>query len=510
MTALKTQARIAGLLAVAASAAAAELTHAGLRAVPSLVHVIDQAVVRATPGPLSRRAIETVGTADKLLLKLGTFAVLAALGYWLGPATRRRPWVGVAVFTALVALVLGCAATLEGVTIGGTATAAAVAWIVGLVTLHGLLALSEAPAEAPLLPGSGASRRGFLVVSYGVAAGAVLGVLGAPVLRRTVRSQQRAEVVLPAPVERAVPAVADLKTPGITSIVTPNKTFYRIDEALIVPTVDLPQWRLRITGMVDRPFELDFDELLAEPLIERWVTLACVSNEVGGELVGNARWLGVRLSSLLKRAGVQAGATQVVGRSVDGFTTGFPLEAALDDRDALVAVGMNGEPLPYNHGFPARLVVPGLYGFVSATKWLREVHLTTWDFDPYWARRGWAKQGPIKIQSRIDTPRDYAVVAEGRVPVAGVAWAPTHGIGEVHVRVNDGPWQSAILGAPLGDASWRQWQLTVDLPVGRHELEVRATTKDGLVQDEQILPPFPSGATGLHKVTVRSAAPLKP
>lgn len=509
MTALKTPTRVAGVVAVGAATAAAELTHAALRAVPSLVHVIDQAVVRATPGPISRRAIETVGSADKLLLKLGTFAVLAALGYWLGPATRRRPWVGAVVFTAMVAVVLGCAATLDGVSIGGTATAAAVAWVVGLATLHGLLTLSYAHAEGPVLPGSGASRRGFLVVSYGVAAGAVLGVLGAPVLRGSVRRQQRADVVLPAPVERAGPAVADLKTPGITSIVTPNRTFYRIDEALIVPTVDLTEWRLRVTGMVDRPFELDFQQLLAEPLIERWITLACVSNEVGGELVGNARWLGVRLSSLLKRAGVQAGATQVVGRSVDGFTAGFPLEAAFDGRDALVAVGMNGEPLPYTHGFPARLVVPGLYGYVSATKWLREVHLTTWDFDPYWARRGWAKQGPIKVQSRIDTPRNYAVVATGQVPVAGVAWAPVRGIGRVEVRVNGAPWQSADLGEPLGDACWRQWQTTVDLPVGRHEIEVRATTADGLVQDEQVQPPFPSGATGLHKLTVRSAAPLK-
>jgi DMSO/TMAO reductase YedYZ molybdopterin-dependent catalytic subunit len=300
-----------------------------------------------------------------------------------------------------------------------------------------------------------------------------------------------------------VPGGADLGVEGVAPFVTPNSDFYRIDTALLVPQVRTEGWTLRVHGMVDRELELTFDELLARDLVEADVTLACVSNEVGGDLVGNARWLGARLDDLLREAGVQRGATQVVPRSADGFAAGFPTQVAMDGRDALVAVGMNGEPLPLEHGFPARLVVPGLYGYVSATKWLTEIELTRLgDFDSYWVRRGWAKEAPIKTQSRIDTPRSGASLRTGRVPVAGVAWAQSRGIRTVEVRVDDGPWRPARLGAGVGDDTWRQWVYDWDVHEGNHTLAVRATDGDGDTQTGEREAPIPSGATGWHTIEV--------
>ena len=256
--------------------------------------------------------------------------------------------------------------------------------------------------------------------------------------------------------------------------------------------------------MVDEPFELTYDELLALPLVERHITLSCVSNQVGGSLVGTAKWLGVRLADLLARAGVQPGATQLVGRSVDRFTVGFPVAIATDGRDALVAVGMNGEPLPAPHGFPARLVIPGLYGYVSATKWLKEIELTTFEaFDAYWVQRNWSRDGPVKVQSRIDVPRDFSRVKAGTHTVAGVAWAPHRGIGRVEVRVDQGPWRDAALGPALGDDSWRQWSSPWKAVPGTHQIAVRATTGDGEVQTATRHSPFPDGATGHHQIEVR-------
>jgi DMSO/TMAO reductase YedYZ molybdopterin-dependent catalytic subunit len=301
-----------------------------------------------------------------------------------------------------------------------------------------------------------------------------------------------------------LPAAADLGIEGLPPFQTPNADFYRIDTALTVPQVDPATWRLRVTGMVDRELELTFDDLLGRPLVEADVTLTCVSNEVGGGLIGNARWLGARLADLLEEAGVQPGATQLVGRSVDGFTVGFPTEVALDGREALVAVGMNGEPLPIEHGFPARLVVPGLYGYVSATKWLAEIELTTWEaFDAYWVPRGWAKEGPIKTQSRIDVPASLAAVPAGPTAVAGVAWAPTRGIERVEVQVDDGRWAPARLAAPVGEDTWRQWVYEWDATPGGHTLRVRATDGTGQLQTEERAEPIPDGASGWHTIQVR-------
>ncbi len=298
----------------------------------------------------------------------------------------------------------------------------------------------------------------------------------------------------------------DDEIPGISTYISPNDGFYRIDTALVVPQVDPAGWRLRFTGMVDNPYEVTFDEILAMDLSDHVITLSCVSNRVGGNLVGNARWTGVPLAELLDRAGVQPGAGQVVGRSVDDWTAGFPTSAVYDGRDAILAVGMNGEPLPTRHGFPARLVIPGLYGYVSAVKWIEEINLTTWDgFDAYWVPRGWSKEGPMKTQSRIDLPSAGSasgLVAGQAAPIAGIAWAPTRGISAVEVDVDGEGWEPCVLGEALGNDSWVQWHRDWTPTAGRHRIRVRATDGDGELQPQGPKDPRPDGAEGWHLVTV--------
>jgi DMSO/TMAO reductase YedYZ molybdopterin-dependent catalytic subunit len=296
----------------------------------------------------------------------------------------------------------------------------------------------------------------------------------------------------------------DLGISGLSPIVTPNAEFYRIDTSLLVPRVDAAAWELSVNGMVDRPLTLTYADLLALPLHERYVTIACVSNEVGGDLVGNALWRGALLRDVLDSAGVRDGATQVVGRSFDGWTCGFPTEWVMTDaRDALIAVAMNDEPLPAEHGFPARLIVPGLFGYVSATKWLTNIELTTWEaFDAYWVPLGWAKEGPILTQSRIDVPRSGDTVGGGDVAVAGVAWAPDRGISGVEVRVDDGAWQPAELSTPINHATWVQWRFAWSATSGGHELRVRATDGEGTLQEERATRPPPDGARGHHTISV--------
>ena len=290
---------------------------------------------------------------------------------------------------------------------------------------------------------------------------------------------------------------------GISPIVTPNPDFYRIDTAIVVPSVDVNGWKLSVSGMVDRPYEMTFAQLIEMGLVETPVTLSCVSNKVGGHLVDNAVWRGVPLADVLNRAGVQRGATQIVGRSVDNWNSGFPTELAFDGRTALVAVAMNGEPLPREHGFPARLVVAGLYGYVSATKWLEEIRLTTWEgFDSYWVPRGWAKRGPIKTQSRIDVPKRSARVRRGRVAIAGIAWAPTRSIEKVEVQVDDNPWVTAELSNNMSINSWRQWVYAWDATAGKHRIRCRATDGTGYTQTSEVRPPAPDGATGWHTIEV--------
>lgn len=300
-----------------------------------------------------------------------------------------------------------------------------------------------------------------------------------------------------------VPAGADLRIPGLTPFVTPNDDFYRIDTALALPQVDPDEWTLRVHGMVDRPVELSFGELLRRPLIEHDITLTCVSNEVGGQYAGNARWLGASLADLLRAAGIRAGADQILSRSADGWTCSTPVETVLDGRDALLAVAMNGDPLPVAHGFPARMVVPGLYGYVSATKWVVDLEITRFtDSEAYWTARGWADRAPVKTMARIDLPASTGKVGPGRVPIAGVAWAQHRGISAVEVRIGRSPWREARLAPVPGTDTWRQWVLEWDAVPGTHRLEARATDGTGATQPADYRPPIPDGATGWHSVEV--------
>ncbi|SBV29649.1 DMSO/TMAO reductase YedYZ, molybdopterin-dependent catalytic subunit [Micromonospora krabiensis] len=364
-----------------------------------------------------------------------------------------------------------------------------------------------APGGGPLEVTDPQSRRRFLTgagVLLGVAA--VGGFGGRWLAGRRGVTAAREAVVLPAPVSPApaVPAGADLSLTQLAPYVTPNFGFYRIDTALVVPQVDPETWRLRIHGRVRKPLTLSFADLLARPMVERYVTLACVSNEVGGDLIGNARWLGVPIKDLLDEVEPEEGADQVVGRSVDGWTCGTPTAALRDGRDALLAVGMNGEPLPVEHGFPVRMVVPGLYGYVSACKWVTELELTSFaDFDAYWVPRGWSAQGPIKTQSRIDAPRARNRLTAGRVMVAGVAWAQHRGVQRVEVRVDDGPWQEAELAPTVSVDTWVQWSWAWDATPGEHRLQVRATDSTGETQTSREQDVAPDGATGWHTVQVK-------
>ena len=295
-----------------------------------------------------------------------------------------------------------------------------------------------------------------------------------------------------------MPTGADLEIRGLTTVYVANDDFFRIDTALRVPVADPATWRLHVRGRVDRPFSLTYEELLDLPQIEADITLTCVSNEVGGDLVGNARWQGVPLVTLLEGAGVQAGDRQIIGRSVDGFTAGFPTLTAIDVEEAMVAVGMNGVPLPAEHGFPARLVVPGPYGYVSATKWISAIELTDFDEPGYWFPRGWAKEGPIKTAARIDVAR---ADAPGRGVIAGVAWAPTRGVQGVEVRVDNGPWVPATLAEQLDVDCWRQWYLPWDAPPGLHKIAARATDRLGELQTDQRTLVAPDGASGYAAIT---------
>jgi DMSO/TMAO reductase YedYZ molybdopterin-dependent catalytic subunit len=389
------------------------------------------------------------------------------------------------------------------------ATLATLAGITVLVVLRGTRHTGRAPAQAPAVVRIGAlHRRGFLVASTAIVVlGAAAGDFGRRLRQARNVEGARARVAAsldgpPPTVPAEVPAF-DADVHGLSPLITPNADFYRIDTRILVPQVDPDGWSLHITGLVDHEVELSFDALLDMDRIAEYVTLACVSNEVGGDLVGNALWSGVPLRDLLDLAGASAEATQIVGRAVDGWTAGFPTNVIDDGRPAMVAVTMNGEPLPVKHGFPARLIIPGLYGYVSATKWLAEIELTTWEaFDGYWIRRGWAKEGPIKTQSRIDVPRAGASIAAGRTPVAGAAWAPTRSIEQVEVRIDDNPWEQVRLSGALSENTWVQWLHTWDATPGTHRLAVRATDGDGDIQSPEIAPPEPSGATGHHTITV--------
>jgi DMSO/TMAO reductase YedYZ molybdopterin-dependent catalytic subunit len=508
----KTQARasLSGAAAAALALGVSELA-AGLFGLPSLVEGLGNWVIDVVPTPLKDWAIETFGTNDKLVLLIGIVVVTILVGAVVGAWSRRRFGAAIAVFLGFAVVAALAAARDPQVSMGTAIIPAGLAAITGLGTLqwlHTVTSAAEHEAAAETPSSSDLSRRNVIL---GI--GAVLGVaavsagVGRNLLERAKRTAAgREEVALPAPT-RPLPAVspgAELGIDGLSSVLTSNESFYRIDTAISVPRVDIQEWTLEVVGRVDRPYSISYFDLLDMRMVERDVTLSCVSNRVGGDLVGNARWLGVPLTEILNRAGVQDGAEQLVGHSVDGFTVGFPVEAAFDGREALVAVGMNGEPLPIEHGFPARLVVAGLYGYVSATKWLSSIELTGWDeFDAYWIPRGWSKEAPIKTQSRIDTPQSNARFDSGPRQVAGVAWAPTRGISKVEVQLGEGAdWVEAELSESLSDNTWLQWAVEWDAPAGDHQLQVRATDGEGNLQTDEVRPPAPDGATGWHRVHV--------
>lgn len=492
----------AGAVAAGLALGVSELAAGVAPVLPSLVEGIGNRVVDGVPAPVREWAISVFGTADKIVLLAGITLVTVALGAWLGTVARRRWWVAGVVFGGFAVLAVWAAAQDPGVSVVSAAIPAILAAGAGLWALRRLL--DPSPTGEPGDPGRRAVLRGV-----GALAGlAVISVTaGRMLLERSKRVfSGRDDVVLPAagmPLPAPGPG-AELQVEGISPLLVPNSEFYRIDTALFVPRVDVGDWALRITGAVEREVRLTYEEILDMPLVERDVTLSCVSNRVGGNLVGNARWLGVPLPDILDLARPRPEGEQVVARSVDGFTAGFPIGAAYDGRDALLAVGMNGEPLPYEHGFPARLVVAGLYGYVSATKWLEEIELTGWDdFDAYWIPRGWAKEGPVRTQSRIDTPTDFARIDAGPLVVAGVAWAPSRGISRVEVRLgDDAGWVEAELSEPLSESAWVQWKVDWDPTPGQHRITVRATDGDGVAQDETMRPPAPSGATGWHSIRV--------
>ena len=485
---------------------------------PSPVLAVGGAFVDRTPPWLKDWAIATFGTADKVALAGGMALTLLLVCAGIGAvATRSRP-LGTALF-ALVGLV-GLLAVLSRPSSGPldvVPTAAGV--VVGLWVLAALLSrLPGGPGGSELATGDdgrrpaprtadeGPARRQVLRAAGGLTALGVLGVVAGQALASAGRAAQEVAraVGLPVPARQvSVPPGATSDVPGHSAYLTPNDEFYRIDTALRVPRVDPADWRLRVTGLVDREVEITWADLLAEEHVEALVALTCVSNEVGGDLVGTARWQGWPVRELLARAGVQPEADMVLSRSVDGWTAGTPVEVLTDDRDALIAVAMNGEPLSPQHGFPVRLVVPGLYGYVSATKWVTELEVTRFDAaEGYWTPRGWSALGPIKTASRIDVPRAGASVEAGDVVVAGVAWAQTRGIERVEVQVDDGVWSEAeLLDEPTTDA-WRLWRWTWAAASGEHVLRVRATDGTGEVQTADLAPPAPDGASGWHTVPV--------
>ena len=479
-------------------------------AVPSAISAIGGFVIDLSPSWLKTFAISTFGTADKAVLAICIVGVALLIGWFVGKASAQRPFPMVIAFAA--AAVVGVAAQLgePGAVVVSVIAATAVAMGAGLLTWYGIMAWSR-PVErdatdgdsddVPVDPGR---RRLMIGLAGAVTVSAITIWIGRSMIRSRAEAQ-RSALGLPVPVERqADPSAAnDFALESLTPIVIPNDEFYRIDTALVVPAVDPEEWTLTIKGMVARDIVLTYADIAAMPLVERYVTLSCVSNKVGGGLVGNALWTGVYLKDLLNMAGVESGADQIVARSIDGWTAGFPTEIAFDGRDALLAIGMNREVLPADHGFPARLVIPGLYGYVSATKWIEEIELTTWEgVDGYWIPRGWSKEAPIKTHSRIDHPRNRASIPTGNYTLGGVAWSPTNGIERVEVQVDDGPWTEAELSKPLSNDAWLQWMLPTVFGEGEHQVRVRATDRTGFTQTEPEVQPAPDGAEGWHTITV--------
>jgi len=501
---------VLGLVVMGAGLAAAELVVGLFERTSSPVVPVGQVFIDWVPRPLKEWAIDTFGTNDKVVLVLGALIVLLGIGIGVGVLAMRGARAAAVVLTCITG-VIGAWAVLTRPeptlvkllpTIVGTAVSVGV--LLYLAPRPTTSSTTSAEPMQPVAQPMGVDRRRFVGGAIGIGSVAVIaGGVGRLLQQCFEVNSERSALSLP-PVDTpatVLPADAQLPLDGLGPFVTPNADFYRIDTALVVPQVSKDSWRLKIGGMVDNPMELTFDDLLARPQVERYITLSCVSNPVGGDLVGNARWQGVLLRDVLEEAGVHAGATQIVSRSIDDWTAGTPTEIVMDGRDAMLAIAMNGEPLPARHGYPVRMVVPGLYGYVSATKWVTQIELTRWeDYDAYWVPRGWSKEGPIKTMSRIDTDRRGAT--PGDVTVAGVAWAIHRGISRVEVRSDGGEWIEAQLGGVPSNDTWAQWMATLELEPGRHTIEARAVDGDGVPQTEETAPVAPNGAQGYPRRSI--------
>ncbi len=488
--------------------------------------VAESAIDLATPG-LKEFAIREFGSNDKNALQIGVLVVLALFACVIGVLARRRlgyGLIGVAVFAAVgmtaaatrptatpadlfPALIGSMVAALALVLLtraAGPARPAASTRPAAIASQAGP-ATPAAPARSSLRV-SEPPRRQFMLLGAATAGTAAVAYVGGRMLSEAaaVTAAERA-IKLPTPATPAppLPDGVNLHIPGLSPFITPNSSFYRVDTAILLPQIPPSSWQLRIHGMVSRPMTLTFDQLLRRPLLEDYITLCCVSNPVGGPYISNAKWLGASLGALLREAGIRAGADQLFCTSADGFTSGTPVQTAMDGRDAMLAVAMNGTPLPVAHGFPVRTVVPGLYGYVSACKWITDINVTTYAANAaYWAQRGWSQQAPIKTESRIDVPNGVGPVKAGRTAIAGVAWAQHKGIDAVHVRVDRGAWQQARLAAVPGIDCWRQWVLDWNAPTGTHLIEARATDATGYTQTSVQASTVPNGATGYPSVVV--------
>ena len=493
-----------GLLSTLVGVAAGHFVAALLNPDSSPVLAVGSTVIDLTPTPMKEWAIRQFGSNDKPILIGSVMAGVLVLAAIAGLLARRRFRNGAAMLVVLVAIA-GAAALARpaaepvDVVPGGVAAVVAVAalwWLDRSVTRRTAVA-----AEHVGQP----SRRGVLIALGALgASAALLGGVGRWI--GGVRSRI-SDITFPRPASAAEPLPTGLEEQfdGITPFRIANDDFYRVDTRLDTPIVDIDDWTLTIDGDVDDEVTFTFDELLAMPLIELDITLTCVSNSVGGEYVGGARWIGVRLTDVLELAGVGSRADQILSTDFDGMTISTPLDLATDGRDAMIALGMNGEALPRAHGYPARMVIPGLYGFISATKWVTRLTLTTYaDQQAYWTERDWATDAPIKPSARIDTPKSLAEIAPGETVIGGVAWAQNDGgVARVQVKVDGGPWEEATLGPDAGGSYWRQWYFRWDASRGQHSVAARVVDADGGTQTDVRAEPFPEGASGIHTLIVR-------
>jgi DMSO/TMAO reductase YedYZ molybdopterin-dependent catalytic subunit len=510
-----------GVLSAAIALGVAMLVSAFIRPQASPVIAVGGQAINLTPTPVKEFAVAHFGTNDKTMLLGGMYVTIALIAMVIGWLARRKLIFGViglgafGVLGALVALIQPASRTTDAIPalVGGVAGVAAIMWLVtraapaaGPVTGW----MEDDPATSLAGGPGGVDRRKFLVAGTATAAVAAGSAVAGQILTnsRFNANASRAAVKLTAPASKAavLPKGAELNIPGLSSFYTPNSSFYRVDTALVIPQVTTQSWALRVHGMVGQELNISFKDLLKMPMVERDITIMCVSDTVGGGYIGNAKWQGVLLSDVLRGAKMKPGVSQLATTDVNGMTVGVASDVALDGRDAMLAVGMNGQPLPQDHGFPVRLVVPGLYGFCSATKWITDIQLTTLGaFTPYWVHRGWTQVSPTKTESRIDTPKAGGSLQAGKVMIAGVAWAQHKGIEQVEVRVDGGQWTKATLAVQDEIDTWRQWYVPWQATTGKHTLEVRATDKTGYTQTPVNKITFPNGATGYHTVQVTVA-----